>query len=277
VKNYLQLVNFEFNRIVKLFTVLLGITFVAQMIGVVVQSRSYLNLANEKMYKEMMPQAEFLESFGQMSFFQIAKSSWFFGPIALCVAGVAFYIFFIWYRDWIRKNTFIYRLLMLPTSRLNIFFAKITTILIMTFGFVAVQLIMIPFEIMVLKAMVPNEFRLDMGVMEVVTSIPELTLIFPSSIMQFIFHYGLGLLAVSVLFTGILFERSFKWKGILAGLLYSAIAVVVLILPLLLHEFVLNNFFYPIELFVLEIVMGLLVFAASIWVSGFLLKKKVTV
>jgi cellulose synthase/poly-beta-1,6-N-acetylglucosamine synthase-like glycosyltransferase len=84
-------------------------------------------------------------------------------------------------------------------------------------------------------------------------------------------------LAVSVLFTGILFERSFKWKGILAGLLYSAIAVVVLILPLLLHEFVLNNFFYPIELFVLEIVMGLLVFAASIWVSGFLLKKKVTV
>jgi cellulose synthase/poly-beta-1,6-N-acetylglucosamine synthase-like glycosyltransferase len=277
MKNYLQLVNFEFNRIVKLFTVLLGITFVAQMIGVVVQSRSYLNLANEKMYKEMMPQAEFLESFGQMSFLQIARSSWFFGPIALCVAGVAFYIFFIWYRDWIGKNTFIYRLLMLPTSRLNIFFAKITTILIMTFGFVAVQLIMIPFEIMVLKAMVPNEFRLDMGVMEVVTNIPELTLIFPSSIMEFIFNYGLGLLAVSVLFTGILFERSFKWKGIFAGLLYSALAVVVLILPLLLHEFVLNNFFYPIELFVLEIVMGLLVLSASIWVSGFLLKKKVTV
>jgi len=277
MKKYLQLVNFEFNRIVKLFTVLLGITFVAQMIGVVVQSRSYLNLANEKMYKEMMPQAEFLESFGQMSFLQIAKSSWFFGPIALCVAGVAFYIFFIWYRDWIGKNTFIYRLLMLPTSRLNIFFAKITTILLMTFGFVAVQLIMIPIEIMVLKAMVPNEFRLDMGVMEVVTIIPELTLIFPSSFMQFIFHYGLGLLAVSVLFTGILFERSFKWKGILAGLLYGALAVVVLLLPLLLHEFVLNNFFYPIELLVLEIIMGLLVLSASIWVSGFLLKKKVTV
>ncbi|MBY0098759.1 hypothetical protein [Mesobacillus maritimus] len=277
MKKYLQLVNFEFNRIVKLFTVLLGITFVAQMIGVVVQSRSYLNLANEKMYKEMMPQAEFLESFGQMSFLQIAKSSWFFGPIALCVAGVAFYIFFIWYRDWIGKNTFIYRLLMLPTSRLNIFFAKITTILLMTFGFVAVQLIMIPIEIMVLKAMVPNEFRLDLGVMEVVTSIPELTLIFPSSIMEFIFNYGLGLLAVSVLFTGILFERSYKWKGILAGLLYGALAVVVLLLPLLLHEFVLNNFFYPIELLVLEIIMGLLVLSASIWVSGFLLKKKVTV
>lgn len=277
MKNYLKLVNFEFNRIAKLFTVLLGITFVAQMIGVIVQSRNYLNMANEKIYKEMLPQAQFLENFGQMSFLQITRSIWFFGPIALCIAGVAFYIFFIWYRDWIGKNTFIYRLLMLPTSRLNIFYAKITTILIMTFGFVAIQLIIIPIEMLVMKAMVPNEFRLDMGVMEVLTIMPELTLIYPRSIMQFFFNYGLGLLAVSVLFTGILFERSFKWKGILAGLLYSAIAVVVLILPLLLHEFVLNSYFYPIELFVLEIVMGLIVFAASIWVSGFLLKKKVTV
>lgn len=277
MNNYLKLVNFEFNRIAKLFTVLLGITFVAQMIGVIVQSRNYLNMANEKIYKEMMTQAQFLENWGQMSFLQIARSTWFIGPIALCVAGVAFYIFFIWYRDWIGKNTFIYRLLMLPTSRLTIFYAKITTILIMTFGFVAVQLIMIPFEMLVLKAMVPDEFRLDMGVIEILTTMPDLSIIYPSSIMQFIIHYGLGLLAVSVLFTGILFERSFKWKGILAGLLYGALAVVVLILPLLLHEFVLNNYFYPIELFVLEIVMGLIVFAASIWVSGFLLKKKVTV
>jgi len=277
MKNYLNLVNFEFNRIAKLFTVLLSITFVLQTIGVIVLSRNYLNMANEKIYKEMMPLTQFLENFGQMSFLQIARSTWFFGPIALCVAGVAFYIFFIWYRDWIGKNTFIYRLLMLPTSRLNVFYAKITTILIMTFGLVAVQLIMLPIELLVMKAMVPNEFRLDMGVIEILTSMPELSLIYPNSILQFIFHYGLGLLAVSVLFTGILFERSFKWKGIFAGLLYGALAVVVLILPLLLHEFVLNNYFYPIELFILEIVMGLIVFAASIWVSGFLLKKKVTV
>ena len=277
MKNYSKLVNFEFNRIAKLFTVLLAITFITQIVGVIVQSRKYLNMANEKIYEEMMSKAEFLANFGQMSFIQIVRSVWFVGPIALCIAGVGFYIFLIWYRDWFGKNTFIYRLLMLPTTRLNIFYAKVTNIMIMTFGLVAFQLIFLPIEVFVMKSMVPDEFRTDMGVKEIVTSMPELTMIIPSSVVELFLYYGLGLLAVSILFTAILMERSFKWKGIFAGLIYSAVAVVLIILPLLLQDFVLNGFFYPTELFVLEIVMGLIVLAVSIWVSGFLLKKKITV
>jgi len=277
MKNYLKLVNFEFNRIARLFTVLLGITFIIQIIGSVWISKDYVNRANESIYEEMMTKAQFLDSYGYMNFFQIAKSLWFLGPIALCIAGVAFYIFFIWYRDWIGKNTFVYRLLMLPTTRLNIFYAKITTILIMTFGFVAFQFIFIPLEMMVMEGLVPNEFRMDMGIAEILTSIAGIATIFPNSIGGFIFSYGAGVMAVSVLFTAILMERSFKWKGIFAGILYCALAVVVLIAPLLLQEFVLNNYFYPIELFVIEVIMGLIIFAVSIWMSGFLLKKKITV
>jgi cellulose synthase/poly-beta-1,6-N-acetylglucosamine synthase-like glycosyltransferase len=277
MKKYLKLVNFEINRIAKLFAVLLGITLVTQIVGVIVVSKDYLNMANEKIYDELMTKAQFLENFGQMSFLQIVRSAWFVGPIALCIAGVAFYIFLIWYRDWVGKNTFIYRLLMLPTTRLNIFFAKITTIMIMTFGLVAFQLILLPIEMLVMKAMVPNEFRADMSVIEIVTSIPELSIIIPGSILELILFYGAGLLGVSILFTGILMERSFRWKGIFAGLIYSALAVVILISPLLLQEFVLNGYFYPSELLVLEIVMGLMVLAASIWMSGFLLRKKITV
>jgi len=275
--NYLKQVNFEFNRVAKLFAVLLGITFVTQIVGVIVESRNYLNMANEKIYEEMMPKAQFLGDFGQMNFLQIVRSIWFLGPIAICIAGVVFYIFLIWYRDWVGKNTFIYRLLMLPTTRVNIFYAKITTILTMTFGLVAFQLIILPFEMLVMKGMVPNEFRMDMGVNEVVGSMPELGIIIPSSVVELILYYGAGMLAVAILFTAILMERSFRWKGIFAGLIYSAFAVVVMILPLLLQEFVLNGFFYPIELLMLEIVMGLIVLAASIWMSGFLLKKKITV
>lgn len=277
MKNYLKLVNFELNRIAKLFAVLLGITLVTQIVGVIVVSRDYLNMANEKLYEEMMSKAVFLDTFGQMSFLQIVRSIWFVGPIALCIAGVAFYIFIIWYRDWVGKNTFIYRLLMLPTTRLNIFYAKITNIMIMTFGLVAFQLILLPIEMLVMKGMVPNEFRTDMSVKEIVNSMPELTIIIPSSVVELILYYGAGLLGVSILFTGILMERSFRWKGIFAGLIYSALAVVVLISPLLLQEFVLNGFFYPIELLVLEIIMGLIVLTASIWMSGFLLMKKITV
>jgi hypothetical protein len=277
MKNYLKLVNFEFNRISKLFVVLLGITFIVQLIGVIVESKMYLNIANESIYEEMMSKAQFLESYGQMSFLQIVRSIWFIGPIALCIAGVVFYIFLIWYRDWIGKNSFIYRLLMLPTTRLNIFYSKITNIMIMTFGLVAFQLILLPIEMMVMKSMVPTEFRTDLGVKDIVSSMAELTIIFPSSVVELILYYGAGLLVVSIVFTAILMERSFRWKGIFAGLIYSGFAVFIIISPLLLQEFVLSGFFYPIELFVLEIVMGLIVLTASIWMSSFLLQKKITV
>ena len=277
MKNYIKLVNFEFNRITKLFVVLLGITFIAEIIGVIVVSKQYLSMANEKIYDEMMSKAQFLENFGQMSFLQIVRSIWFVGPIALCIAGIAFYIFLIWYRDWVGKNTFIYRLLMLPTTRLNIFYSKITTIMILTFGLVAFQLILLPIEMLVMNAIVPKEFMAVMTVNEIVSSIPELSIIIPGSFIELILFYGAGLLGVSILFTGILMERSFRWKGIFAGLIYSALAVAILISPLLLQEFVLNGYFYPMELLALTIVMGLIVLAATIWMSGFLLRKKITV
>lgn len=277
MRNYLKLVNFEFNRIAKLFAVLLGVTFVIQIAGIIVRSRNYLNLANEIIHVEKMSKAQFLENYGQLSFADIANSIWFFGPIILCVAGVGLYIFIIWYRDWMGKNTFIYRLLMLPTTRLNIFFAKITTILVMTFGLVAFQLILLPIEMLVMKIIVPHEFRIDIGIKEIVASVPELAIVIPSSPVELLLYYGAGVLAVSILFTTILIERSFKWKGIFGGLIYSAVAVGLTVLPLLLQEFVLNGFFYPVELLVLEILMGLLVFAATIWMCRFLLIKKITV
>lgn len=277
MKNYLKLLNFEFNRSAKLFAVLLGITLVIQVIGVIVLSNKYLNIANEKMYEEFMSKADFLSNFGQMSFMSVAGSVWFLGPIALCVAGVGFYIFIIWYRDWFGKNTFIYRLLMLPTTRLNIFYAKITNILLLTFGFVAFQLILIPLEASILKWMVPKEFRVDLTVQEIISGMPGLSIFMPTSIFGVIVYYGAGFMVVSILFTAILMERSYKWKGIFAGIIYSLIAVAVFILPLLLQKFILNDFFYPMELFLMLIAMGIIVLAVSIWMSGFLLKKKITV
>ncbi|MBT2678521.1 hypothetical protein J7E38_05870 [Bacillus sp. ISL-35] len=277
MNNYLKLVNLEFNRVSKLFAVLLSLTFIVQIIGVIVESKSYLNMVNDKIFQELMPKAQFLESYGLMSFLQIVRSAWFLGPIAICIAGVGFYIFLIWYRDWLGKNTFIYRLLMLPTTRLNVFYAKATTILIMTLGLVASQLILLPVQTFVMKIMVPEEFRRDMGVSEILTNMPELSIIIPGSIVELLLYYGAGLLVVSVIFTAILMERSFKWKGIFAGLMYITIAVILFISPLLLQEFVLNGFFYPVELLVIEIITGLIVLAASIWMSRFLLTKKITV
>lgn len=237
MNRYLKLVNFEINRFAKLFAVLLGITLVAQVVGVIVMSKQYLDRANERIYGnsvDPLSMDEFLSQRGPMSFGDIVHSVWFLGPIALCIAAIAFYVFFIWYRDWFGKNTFIYRLLMLPTIRLNVFFAKITTILLTTFGFVAFQLILFPIETTILTWMVPSEFRLDLGIQEILASMPYLETIIPTSFMGFVLYYAAGLMVVSILFTAILFERSYHWKGIIVGTIYSLLAIAIFILPLLL-------------------------------------------
>ncbi len=69
MKRYLKLVDFEFNRFLKLYLVLLGITILSQIIGVIVESRSYLNRANEIMYKDLIPKDKFLEQVWDNVFF----------------------------------------------------------------------------------------------------------------------------------------------------------------------------------------------------------------
>ena len=78
MKRYLKLVNFEVNRFLKLYLVLLGITILSQIIGVIVESRSYLNRANEFIYKDLIPKDEFIEQYGNF-FFNILMVTLVFG------------------------------------------------------------------------------------------------------------------------------------------------------------------------------------------------------
>ncbi|WP_217587273.1 hypothetical protein [Lentibacillus saliphilus] len=277
MKRYVKLVNFEFNRIAKVYAVLLGIILTSQIIGVMITANGYLKKADKAMNEDMMSKAEFLQMYGQMDFHNIAYSIWFIGPIALSVAAVAFYIFLIWYRDWFGKNTFAYRLLTLPTARLNVFFAKLTTIVLMTFGFIAFQFIIYPIESTVMKWMVPKDFRIDLTFHELTQQMLDLGLLYPTEPMLFLLHYGIGIIAVTILFTVILFERSFRWKGIIFGVIYSAVAGIVIFLPLILQEFLLNGYFYPSELIRLSMLAGVIVLAGSIALSGYLLNKKIRI
>lgn len=276
MKRYLKLVNFEFNRFLKLYLVLIGITILVQMIGVIFESRKYLSRANELIYEELMPKSDFIEQYGTMSFFNISQTAWFMGPIVLCGVILMIYVFFIWYRDWLGKNTFSYRLLVLPTARINVYLAKATTILLFILGFIALQLILMPVESQVLQWMVPNEFRTDLSVTEI-TSIYYLTILFPKTFIEFILYYGGGMAAVFIVFTAILFERSLRLKGVFYGILYIAVSLLIFLAPILINAFILKNYFYPIELFFMELGTGIIVLAGAIWTGNFLIKNKVRV
>ncbi|MBP1968444.1 small-conductance mechanosensitive channel [Virgibacillus natechei] len=279
MNRYLKLVNFELARFMKIYLVLIAITIVSQITGVIVKSRSYLSDANEAIYEDLMPMEQFLEQTGPLSMVQINQSIWSVGPIALCIIALLFYCFFIWYRDWLGKNTFIYRLLMLPTARLNVFLAKATAIFLMVLGLVSLQLILLPVESTILKWTVPLDFRIDMAVGEIINNsvYGVFQLLIPQSFIQFVINYGIGFMAVFILFTAILFERSFRWKGVLLGSVYSLVAIAVFLLPILLQGFFQLNYLYPVELLIIEVFLGILVTTISICMSRYLLNKKITV
>ncbi|WP_071392908.1 hypothetical protein [Bacillus tuaregi] len=276
MNRFLKLVHFEFQRFFKLYFVLIGMTILLQMIGVVAESKSYVGQLNESIYKDLMPKEQFIDIYGTFSFIQIVHSFWFMAPIALSIAALLMYVFFIWYRDWFGKNTFAYRLFMLPTSRLNIYLAKAAVIFLFIIGLLSVQLLLLPLENQMLKGLIPNEF-LTLLSFNSITNIDYLTMLFPPSFMEFILYYGGGMTALFIVFTAILFERSYRIKGIFYGILYCAVSLFIFLAPLLTDTFILKNYFYPMELFFMELVTGLIVLAGAIWIGHYLLKNKVRV
>ncbi|MFC4024806.1 hypothetical protein ACFOUV_13465 [Oceanobacillus longus] len=277
MKSYFKLVNFELGRFMKVYLVLIGITIISQIAGVIVKSRSYLAEANQAINIDSIPKEQFLQQSGQMSMVPITQSLWFMGPIALCIAALIFCSFFIWYREWFGKNTFIYRLLMLPNARLHVYLAKASSIFLMVLGLVSIQLILLPIESTILKFIVPFDFRMDMEISDIVNNFSYLFILIPDSFMQFIINYGIGFMAIFILFTAILFERSFRLKGILLGFGYSLLATVVFLFPLILEIFFGVNYLYPTELFFVELILAIIVTGASIWMSNYLMNKRITV
>lgn len=276
MSQYLKLVNFEFNRFIKIYASLIAITIVSQLTGVIVLAKKYLNNATKVMLEQSISQGTFIEEYGTFSFENLIFSNWFIGPIMLSIVGLLLYVLLIWYRDWFGKNTFIYRLLMLPTARINIYFAKATTIFLMVLALVSIQLILLPIESRLIKWFVPIGFRTDMSLSEMI-GYNYLSVFLPGSFIEFIIHYGIGFMVVFIIFTAILFERSFRIKGIVIGFIYCVLSLGLFLSPMIMTIIKQKIFLYPIEYFLLQVVLWVLVTGMSIWVSRFLLNKKITI
>ena len=209
MKSYIKLVNFEVNRFFKIYVVLMALTMVSQLIGSIVVAKQYMNEANKMMYKNMMPKSQFIEQYGQFSFEKIVFSEWFVFPILLCIASLMIYIFFIWYRDWLGKNTFAYRLLTLPVERITIYFAKLKAIMLFVLGLVSLQVVLVAIGTQIMKVIVPDDLRFDVPFHWIFT-VDLLSMLYPNSMMEFICIYGLGFVFVSVLFAIILEKLSLE-------------------------------------------------------------------
>ncbi|WP_085993521.1 hypothetical protein [Oceanobacillus senegalensis] len=277
MKNYLKLVDFELKRFIKVYFVLIGMVIAVQIAGVIIESRQYLDGISKAMYENSMSIEDAVLQHGTMSMDRFMNTSLFMIPIALSAAALIFYCFLIWYRDWFGKNTFAYRLFMLPTARLNIFLAKSSAIFLMVLGLVGIQLILLPIEQTLLQWIVPLDLRTDLTVTYLVTHNPYLQIIVPDSFIQFLINYGIGFMQVFILFTAILFERSFRIKGIVFGVIYYFLAQILFMFPILVEVFMEVGYFYLSEILILETILGILVIGLSIWISNYLLNRRINV
>ncbi len=276
MKNYLKLVHFEVNRFFKMYLIVVGLVIVSQLIGAVVESKEYLKNIKRTLLREQYSFSEYLqEGYQAEPFSQFLNSGWVILSVFMCVVILMLYVFFIWYREWFAKNTFIYRLLTLPTSRLTIYFAKLTAIMLLVFGFIALQIILLPIEHQLVYWIIPADYRIDILLTEAFNFV-SLGGLYPSTFIEFILLYGIGLMFVAVLFTAILFERSYRLKGIFFAIVYSVLSCVVFISPVVLH-FVSEGYFYPLEILSLLLVTGAIVLGCAIWLATYLLKYKITV
>lgn len=277
MKNYLKLTNFEFNRFSKIFGALLGITVISQLAGIIMKSREYTGEIQRLMYEERLSQSAALEQMGSFSMLNVVRGLFFNGPIALCIATLLLYMFFIWYRDWLGKNTFIYRLLMLPVDRITLFFSKLTVVFASVLGLVTTQLLMLAAGSQLIKWLVPSAYRLDLSIKAITSASNFLIVLVPSSLINFFNTYGIGLVFLMVMFTAVLMERSFRIPGLILGIVYSVVCGYIFILPLMLPVYLRREIFYPSESYLLMVGIGILIGSLSIFISRYLLNKKVTV
>lgn len=276
MKRYLKLLNWEINRFGKLYAVLWLVTLLSQVIGVVLFANQYMNRANEEMYRNYLTAAEFTAR-SKTGFDHYIGTFFFEAPIALCIVALLLYTFLIWYREWFGKNTFAYRLLMLPTSRMNVYLAKLSAILLYVLGLAAFQLLILPPQILIFNSIVPSEFRGPVSFSDLFLNNSLLHVLFPRHFIDFVLYYSAGLMGVIIIFTAILLERSYRLKGIVAGILYAVAAGFLFLSPFLITQRRFSNTFYQGEVFWMEVVAGLLIIGVSLWFSSFLLRKKVTV
>ncbi|WP_368645570.1 hypothetical protein AB4027_00475 [Alkalibacterium putridalgicola] len=274
----LKLTNFELERLSKLLFTLMGLTLLINLVGYVYTPMQHMGKINEYIAQNSATPQQALDTFGRFSFYDVTQTLWIAGPIAIGVSGLLFYAVFIWYREWFGKNTFAYRLLMLPVSRMTLYFSKLITLFFGIFTLIATQMISLFIGYPIVSAIIESTYSAEIGLMESLRMNFLFIYLFPLEPGYFLVINGIGMILLLVLFTVILMERSFAVKGILLGIGYAVCSLSIVLFPLSLPDLLKNNYIlYDSELMIIEIVLITIVGAVSLLLSRHLINKKITV
>lgn len=209
---------------------------------------------------------QFVRDYGPVSIVAIANQSFFYLlPFYASFISVCLYAVFIWYREWVGKHSFIYRLLLLPINRVNLLFSKLTAILIMLLTVYTLQIALIPLHELILH------IRLPAAMVEKSSTFFFMNLFTPIWPVGYTDIHWLLILKSLVLFllflitssTMILLERSFRIKGFLGACLFALLSFC----SYIGISLALDHTIYPSELIIVQIVFCLLLIGLNLFLS----------
>lgn len=216
MKKFIDLLSFELNRF---------LNFLVPTFLVVAVIQLFVTFSSISDFKESLQMANLAGGASSeplmFSIHDITASSLYELSLLLIILVFMFYSFFTWYREWLGKNTFIYRLLMLPMNRSYIFLSKALVFLIGGFLSFVFQFGMYALQLLISSQMIPSDYYTALNIHN---AQPVFTIIqgvlFPTTGFQFLANYSFAFAALVTLFAAILIERTYGLKGLMVGVVY---------------------------------------------------------
>lgn len=273
MKKFIRLLNFEFNRFFKFFSAALFFIFTGQSIlftEALLRKNQQLQYAiqqtggNESQINQMISLPLTMKSF--------LESFWYRLLVYSILAFLFFYLIFNWYRDWLGKNTFIYRLLMLPINRMQIFWAKSLILVIGALAYIAFQYCSVGFYQMIARWLLPHEYFTSLPIHEILEEATAYMGFPPTKALQIFLIIGACFVVLTHFTAAIMIERSLRLKGIIIGVFYCGTMYILQLLPLILNFSLLSS-----EVFLMTVACFILSWTISLAVIYYLLNHKVSV
>ena len=274
VNNILTLYDMEFKRIYKIYFALIGILF-ASNIGVTLfsiysVSAGSLDEHGNIINMSILRSSEGMKYINSYVISELASITEFI--MAFAVLLCLLYSLVIWYRDYFSKSKTIATLLMLPQKRFNIYISKLITVIMMIFGIMSIQFLFWFIDLVIVKVILNvnvdgfiNVFKTILGSQNRISN-----LIFAQPI-DFIMINTLGvILAVTVIFTGVMIERSYRKIGPVLGSIYIVACIMIYIATIT------NYGNYTDVLLKTHLLYYIVVFLISTVISLSLLNKRVS-
>jgi hypothetical protein len=274
VKALLKLIHFEIHRFRHILFGLMGLTALVQIGATVLFAiGERVERLSEYENQAIVP--------GPVSVLEpLANNRGLYGfPVLICIVTLLLYVFLSWYREWFGKSTLIYRLLMLPMPRRNIYLAKLAALLVFIGSLLALQLVLLLAIRAVFNAIVPDEYLVFAGLADMINTSAVFQILLPLSLEFFVLFYGMGITCVLVLFTAVLLERGRRPRGTFLAAAYVAGMAVLLLGTIVarassLHEW-LNLYAYEFTWILAGIWMVAAAFA--VWLGFRALNRTVSV